>query len=120
MSRQKIELNDEALSTIRLMASLGCTMGAIASMLGDLGHPISIRSLYSLKKNDQRVRQAFAAGTALANLKVAQKILELALDGHFQALKYWEATRCGIADPARIEVNQTHQQTNIVIQKQTA
>ncbi|MBI4739870.1 hypothetical protein HY772_10160 [Candidatus Woesearchaeota archaeon] len=120
MPRQKIKLTDEALSNVKLMASIGCTMESIAEMLTDLGHPISLRSLYNLKRHDQRTRQSFAVGMAQANLRIAEKILQLAMSGHFAALVYWERTRSGIADVQRSEVNHTHQQTNIVIQKQTA
>lgn len=93
---KKIELDDVAIANIRTMATLGMSVGSIAAMLREsLNIRISERSLWTLKKDNPKVREAFTAGLAKAEYRVGLALFERASEGDLGAIKYFEATRLG-------------------------
>lgn len=103
---RKIELDDVAIANIRTMATLGMSVSAIAAMLREsLNIKISERSLWSLKKNNPKVREAFTAGLAKAEYRVGLALFEKASEGDLGAIKYFEATRLGRTEKQVQEVH---------------
>jgi hypothetical protein len=108
MSSQKIELSDQDISNIKIMAALGLSVKDIAAMLGESGGSrISRRTLFNLKRTDPRVQAAFSWAAGRANTTIARKLFWVATSGKtdkntvFKACKYWELSRGGFKDPER-------------------
>ncbi|MBD2054816.1 hypothetical protein H6F88_02045 [Oculatella sp. FACHB-28] len=103
---RKIELDEVAISNIKVMAALGLSVASIAAMLREnLRVQISERSLWSLKKNNPKVREAFAAGLAKAEYNIGRALYERASEGDLPSIKYFEATRLGRSEKQVQEVH---------------
>ncbi|MBD1995085.1 hypothetical protein H6G00_00380 [Leptolyngbya sp. FACHB-541] len=103
---KKIELDDVAISNIKVMSALGLSVASIASMLRDNLHiQISERTLWTLKKHNKKVREAFISGTARAEYDVGRALFEKASQGDLGAIRYFEATRLGRSEKLVQEVH---------------
>lgn len=76
---------------VRKAAGIGLPLRQIARMIVD---PISMKAI-SVRTLEKQFKNDLEDGLAEANHKVSSKLLELCLEGNFNAIKWWETTRQG-------------------------
>lgn len=70
-------------------AARGLNLEAIAACLG-----FSSRTLHKYKKENSEVADAITRGRAIGEKAIANKLFELAKNGHVEAAKFYLARRC--------------------------
>lgn len=89
MARPPIELTDDQVRQIEVLAGYGLTLKAIAAVVGI--HPQTLKK----KREEERVRLALERGLAVAESVVGQALYVKAKSGDVSAIKWWEQTRSG-------------------------
>lgn len=89
MARPTIEITDDQLRQIEVLAGYGLTQKAIARVLG-----LSERS-WRNKKQEERVAAALEKGLAVAESVIGQALYIKAKSGDLGAIVWWEKTRAG-------------------------
>ena len=89
MARPEIQLTDDQVRQIEMLAGYGLTLKAIAAVIGI--HPQTLRK----KREEERVNRALERGLAVAESVVGQALYIKAKGGDVTAIKWWEQTRIG-------------------------
>ncbi len=89
MARPTIELTDDQVRQIEVLAGYGMTLNGISAVLGIA--PGTLRK----KRDEERVSAALQRGLAVAESVVGQALYIKAKQGDMAAIKWWEQTRTG-------------------------
>ncbi|XHX80819.1 MAG: hypothetical protein RBJ76_13070 [Stenomitos frigidus ULC029] len=110
MARKTI-LTQQDIDQIQTMAGLGLTLDKIALVLSVQGRNVSKSTLETWKRENSDVQQAFQRGIALAELKIAKTLYEIAtVDRNLGALIWYEKSRFGRREVSRQEVHHSADQ----------
>ena len=93
-----IEITDDMIGKIELMAGWGLSLTQIAAVMG-----ISEREFMRRKASEERVMAALEAGKAKAQGRVGKSLFERAVDGDVAAIRWYEMTRAGRTAEARLQ-----------------
>lgn len=99
MARPKIEITEDNLRQIEVLAGYGMTEAAIANVLG-----ISERTFRTNKNTEEVVLAALEKGKAKAASIIGQALFEKAKKGDLGAIVWWEKTRAGRTERVRTEI----------------
>ena len=96
---KRIDITDDMLEQMKKLAGIGLTRKQIAAYFG-----ICERTLRRKRSTDERVRAALEEGLAKIAARVGQALVQQAVSGNINAIKWWEMTRTGRMPP-RADVN---------------
>lgn len=94
----KLILTDAQRKQIEQLAGLGLKLDQIATVVG-----IAYGTLKNKVRLDEEVKEAFARGNVVAQVKVAKSIFSKAIAGDMTAAIWFEKTRAGRSDRTQVE-----------------
>ena len=98
MPRNKVQLTDSQIASFELMTGFGLTLEQTARVLG-----LNLKTLQRRKKDDERVKEAFVKGSAIALSEVAKTAFNMAVSGECPAMTmFWLKCRAGWREASKV------------------